>query len=63
MPRDGLLRFARNDGTHIETARSHTGTRNIFFSIFVDGMFTTFIVRLFTNTSHVLRQKHAISCV
>jgi hypothetical protein len=39
------------------------GNSHHFFIIFVDGMFTTFIVRLFTNTSHVLRQKHAISCV
>jgi len=43
--------------------RSHTGTRNIFFTIVVDGMFTTFIARPFTNTSQVMRQTQALSCV
>jgi hypothetical protein len=43
--------------------RSHTGTRNIFFIIFVDGMFTTFIARPFTKTSRVLKRMCAISCV
>ena len=44
-------------------SRSHTGTRNIFFIILVDGMFTTFIARLFTKTSRVLERSCAISCV
>jgi hypothetical protein len=35
----------------------------IFFTIFVDGMFTTFIARLFTNTSHAFAGFRAISCV
>jgi hypothetical protein len=34
-----------------------------FFIIFVDGMFTIFIVRPFTNSSHVLGQMRAMSCV
>jgi hypothetical protein len=42
-------------------ARSHTGTRKNFFIIFVDGMFTTLIARLFTNISHALTQMHAMS--
>ena len=37
--------------------------RKNFFIIFVDGMFTTFIARPFTNTSHAIRENHAISCV
>jgi len=43
--------------------RSHTGTRNILFIIFVDGMFTTFIARPFTKTFHALKRMRAISCV
>jgi hypothetical protein len=35
----------------------------IFFIIFVDGMFTTFIARLFTKTSRASRQMRGISCV
>jgi hypothetical protein len=31
--------------------------------IFVDGMFTTFVARLFTKTSDALGQICAISCV
>ena len=37
--------------------------RKNFLIIFVDGMFTTFIARLFTNTSHAIPENHAISCV
>jgi len=35
----------------------------IFFIIFVDGMFTTFIERSFTNTSHAIGESCAICCV
>ena len=35
----------------------------IFFIIFVDGIFTTFIAGLFTNTPHAIRENHAASCV
>jgi hypothetical protein len=34
-----------------------------FFIIFVDGMFTTFIACLFTNTSDAIRENPAMSCV
>jgi hypothetical protein len=34
-----------------------------FFIIFVDGIFTTFIVRLFTNTSGAIRENAGMSCV
>jgi hypothetical protein len=34
-----------------------------FFTIFVDGMFTTFIACLFTNTSDAIRENPAMSCV
>ena len=37
--------------------------RKNFFIIFVDGMFTTFVARLFTNTSHAIRENLAMSCV
>ena len=37
--------------------------RKNFFSIFVDGMFTTFIARLFTNASDALNEIRAMSCV
>ena len=37
--------------------------RNNFFIIFVDGIFTTFIEWPFTNTSHAIRENHAMSCV
>jgi len=37
--------------------------RKNFFIIFVDGIFTTFIARLFTNTSHALRKIRAMSCL
>ncbi len=37
--------------------------RKNFFIIFVDGMFTTFIACLFTNTSDAIRENPAISCV
>jgi hypothetical protein len=35
----------------------------IFFIIFVDGIFTTFIRPPFTNTSDAIRENHAASCV
>jgi hypothetical protein len=34
-----------------------------FFIIFVDGIFTTFIARLFTNVSDAIRENPAMSCV
>jgi hypothetical protein len=37
--------------------------RTNFFIIFVDGIFTTFIAGLFTNTSDAIRENHAASCV
>jgi hypothetical protein len=37
--------------------------RTNFFIIFVDGIFTTFIACLFTNTSDAIRENHAASCV
>jgi hypothetical protein len=43
---------------HLIAARA-----KIFFIIFVDGMFTTFIARLFTNISEALRRNPATSCV
>jgi len=43
--------------------RSNTGTRNSFFIIFVDGMFTTFIALAFTKLSQSPQQMRAISCV
>jgi hypothetical protein len=42
-------------------ARTHT--RKNFFIIFVDGIFTTFIACLFTNTSDAIRENRTISCV
>jgi len=46
----------RKHGSRIRAARN-------FFIIFVDGIFTTFIAGLFTNTSHAIRETSAISCV
>jgi len=43
--------------------RSNTGTRNIPFIIFVDGMFTSFVARLFTKTCRASKRMRAISCV
>jgi hypothetical protein len=37
--------------------------RENLFIIFVDGMFTTFITCLFTNTSRAIRENPAMSCV
>jgi hypothetical protein len=48
MPRDGLLRLARNDGI-CASARGHTGTLRNFFVSSVDRIFTTFVERPFTN--------------
>ncbi len=42
---------------------SRIRTRNFLFIIFVDGMFTTFIERPFTNTSHAPGEIRAMSCV
>ena len=47
MPRDAIVRCDRND----------------FFIIFVDGIFTTFIERPFTNVSHAIRENPVMSCV
>jgi hypothetical protein len=65
--------FAHNDAEspvrkHLTTftrrkygSRIHT-THN-FFIIFIDGIFTTFIACLFTNTSDAIRENPSISCV
>jgi len=70
---DGLRRFARNGAVSSFTASrdvcsaqsrfpySHGGP--IFFMFFVDGIFTTFIASLFTNTSDAIGQSCVISCV
>jgi hypothetical protein len=55
-------------GTRRPLGRSHNRgssgqTPEIFFTIFVDGIFTTFIVRLFTNTSDAICANSATSCV
>jgi len=72
MPCDGLLRFARNDVESLVASISRDLLRAImvplftarnFFIIFVDGIFTTFIARLFTNTSDAIRENSATSCV
>jgi len=34
-----------------------------FFIVFVDGIFTTFIACLFTNTSDAIRENRTMSCV
>jgi hypothetical protein len=48
---------------HQDSNESLARTRKNFFSIFVDGMFTTFIGRLFTNASDALNEIRAMSCV
>ena len=70
---DGLRRFARNDAEssfasiprHLLRAITVPvfARRTNFFIIFVDGIFTTFIAGLFTNTPHAIRENHAASCV
>jgi hypothetical protein len=70
---DGLRRFARNDAEssfasilrHLLRAITVPvfARRTNFFIIFVDGIFTTFIAGLFTNTSDAIRENHAASCV
>ncbi|MBR1267646.1 hypothetical protein JQ629_09010 [Bradyrhizobium sp. AUGA SZCCT0222] len=55
--------FHRNAWGGIASSRSDAGTRNIFFIIFVDGMFTTFIALPFTKPSQARQQVRAISCV
>jgi hypothetical protein len=40
----------------------YSSARN-FFTLSVDGMFTTFIVSVFTNTSEANAQKHAVHCL
>ena len=42
---------------------SRTHAARNFFIIFVDGMFTTFIARLFTNAFDASRKNSAIACV
>jgi hypothetical protein len=42
---------------------SCTHPRKIFFVDFVDGIFTTFIERPFTNTFDAIGESRAISCV
>ena len=52
-----LVTFAsRNRGSRIHKVKN-------FFIIFVDGIFTTFIARLFTNTSDAIGENPAMSCV
>ena len=71
MPSDGLLRCARNDVEVPVVTRRHlldvpavpAFARRNFFIIFVDGIFTTFIERPFTNTSHAIGKAPAIACV
>jgi hypothetical protein len=73
MPCDGLLRFARNDAERTsaipilvlvgETTSSRIRTAHQFLHHLVDGIFTTFIAGLFTNTSDAIRENHAASCV
>jgi hypothetical protein len=46
----------------MQSSCARTCARN-FFIIFVDGIFTTFIARLFTNTSDAVGENPAISCV
>ena len=58
VQREGISRHSLRA---ITGSRVHT-THN-FFIIFVDGIFTTFIACLFTNTSHAIRENPAISCV
>jgi hypothetical protein len=47
------------------TTQAHLArtSRKNFFIISVDGIFTTFIARLFTNTSHALDESRAMPCV
>jgi len=52
-----------NSRPHHDTREVAPSSRKIFFIIFVDGMFTTFVARLFTNTSHAFDGIRAISCV
>jgi hypothetical protein len=68
----GLLRCARDDGggasvqkctLELEAHHEERRARKNFFTIFVDGMFTTFIARLFTNASDALNEIRAMSCV
>jgi hypothetical protein len=72
MPRDGLLRYARNDvESWVAFIERHlfpitvpvVPHPEIFFTILVDGIFTTFVAPLFTNTSHAIRANGAASCV
>jgi hypothetical protein len=61
LVRDGLPRRCapRNDD---ERAGSNSHECN-FFILFVDGMFTTFIERAFTNIFEANAQKSALHCV
>jgi hypothetical protein len=73
MPRDGLLRFARNDAEssfasisrHLLRAitSSRIRTTHQFLLIFIDGIFTTFIEWPFTNVFDAIRENPVMSCV
>jgi general stress protein CsbA len=47
----------------VNRASSRRAYAQNFFIIFVDGMFTTFIARLFTNAFDASRKNSAIACV
>jgi hypothetical protein len=57
-----LAMTAQHDKVHWNS-RPFRIARKIFFIIFVDGMFTSFVARLFTNTSDAFDGIRAISCV
>ncbi|ANW00057.1 hypothetical protein LMTR13_07535 [Bradyrhizobium icense] len=62
--RDGLLRFAHNDGFNAWNSKElRPHARINFFIIFVDGLFTTFVEWPFTKSSHAMLRNHAMSCV
>jgi hypothetical protein len=74
MPCDGIasLRSQRRGGFGAKTSHDIRlakrwvpvlTPRSNFFIIFVDGIFTTFIACLFTNTSDAIRENSAIACV
>jgi hypothetical protein len=46
----------------LKTRFPYSPARN-FFTVFVDGIFTTFIERAFTNTFEAKLQKRAVHCV
>jgi len=55
------MRLRRERKRRLVRSRIHTAGN--FFIIFVDGIFTTFIACLFTNTSDAIRENSAIACV